>query len=231
LEYLSNIELYYSADKDSNNNLVVTGEEVSHITRVMRHSIGDLIYVTNGKGEIFKCRINNIGKEYVISKVVDSYKYPDNYADYIFCIPKLKNPERFEFALEKCTELGITRFIVYNALRSITKGDKKERWNKIVTAAMKQSLLSYKPHMEYINRLADLSNFEGKKIIFDQNSDQVFKKDRLTPGQVYYFIFGPEGGLDEKEIKSITNPETYKISPNRLRTETAVIKTASIISG
>jgi 16S rRNA U1498 N3-methylase RsmE len=45
----------------------------------MRHSIGDLIYVTNGKGEIFKCRINNIGKEYVISKVVDSYKYPDNF--------------------------------------------------------------------------------------------------------------------------------------------------------
>ena len=72
-----------------------------------------------------------------------------------FCIPKLKYSDRFEFALEKCTELGITNFIIFDSERSIHKSDKKERWEKIVLSAMKQSLRSYLPNITVINSLIE----------------------------------------------------------------------------
>jgi 16S rRNA (uracil1498-N3)-methyltransferase len=230
LEYLSNIELYYAAEKD-NGILILSGEEKNHAVRVMRHIEGEVLYITDGKGRIYQTRISSINREFLTAEITDEHEYPDNNSNYTFCIPKLKSSERFEFALEKCTELGITSFIIFNAARSVSKSDKKERWGKIVLSAMKQSLRSYIPAITYIPNLSILNTFKGKKIIFEQNSSDILNKDLLNDKEKYFFIFGPEGGLNEKEISDLQGSESYKISPNRLRTETAIIKAASILTG
>jgi 16S rRNA (uracil1498-N3)-methyltransferase len=229
LEYLSDIELYYSPEKE-NNRIIVSGEEKNHIIRVMRHKEGDNLYVTDGKGNIFKTTIELIEKDYLASAVEEIYKYTDEYNNFIFCIPKLKNPDRFEFALEKSVELGITRFIIYNASKGISKGNKTDRWEKILISAMKQSLRSYKPVIHYINTLSEINRLPGNKIIFEQKSRNVLTVDSIEKGKDHYFIFGPESGLDSEEVSSVDQKEIYKFSPNRLRTETAIIKAASLLT-
>jgi 16S rRNA (uracil1498-N3)-methyltransferase len=95
---------------------------------------------------------------------------------------------------------------------------------------MKQSLRSFQPELIFINRLKDIADSDGKKIIFEQNSLTLFNRNIINNQDNYFLIFGPEGGLDSSELSSITTPEYYRISPNRLRTETAIIKAASLIT-
>jgi 16S rRNA (uracil1498-N3)-methyltransferase len=226
LEYLSEIELYYSSELNERG-IILSGEERNHAVKVMRHKIGDELHITDGKGKIFRSRIAEISSDIIRSETVIEYVYKNKNENIFFCIPKLRNPDRFEFALEKSTELGITNFIIYNAARGISKGDKKERWEKIVISAMKQSLRSFKPVLSYVNSISDLEKYSGKKIILDQGGDEFKIEDERHR---IYFIFGPEGGFDSKEVTALRDAAKYRIAPNRLRSETAIIKAAGIFS-
>ena len=141
----------------------------------------------------------------------------------------MKYSDRFEFSLEKCTELGITNFLIFNSERAIHKSNKKERWEKIVLSAMKQSLRSYLPEIAVINSLKDICNIEGDKIILEQNSQKKISGLKINPEEKYYFIFGPEGGFTNEELELFDKNSLYSLADNRLRTETAVIKCASIV--
>ena len=135
----------------------------------------------------------------------------------------------------KSIELGITNFIVYKAERSIAKRNKIERWNKIALAAMKQSLRSFLPKIEFAKSVIEIDKFEGDKILFDQlfsdsinNYAKNLSSGTLSSNQ--YFIFGPEGGLTENEIHSFKNPQRLKLSSNRLRSESAIVYAATILN-
>jgi 16S rRNA (uracil1498-N3)-methyltransferase len=229
LEYLSNIELYYSSPQNfTGSKIIIEGEECKHIKNVMRHSPGDEIYVTNGKGKISLSEILTIDKSVIETLVKQEFIYKDENQNLTFCLPKLKNHDRFEFALEKCTELGITKFIVFDSVRSVSKGNKLERWQKILLAAMKQSLRSFLPQIELLS-MNDIAERNGEKIIFEQNSDRYFSKSLIDKNKDYYFIFGPEGGFDDKEFKFLSSAVKFKLAENRLRSETAIIKCASLL--
>lgn len=230
MEFLSDIELYYSLPENiSGKDVLIKGEEVKHITRVMRHTPGDIMYVTNGEGKIFKSVIKELQKDTVHLNTIEEYNFENKFNNVNFCIPKLKSNERFEFALEKCVELGITNFIIYESSRSITKGEKADRWNKILVSAMKQSLHSYLPVIKGITTLRKLLSFSGEKIIFEQHSDKSFKEFEFLKSEEYYFIFGPEGGLSPEEINLFDTSNIYNLASNRLRSETAIIKAASLL--
>ncbi|MDR3666781.1 MAG: RsmE family RNA methyltransferase [Ignavibacteriaceae bacterium] len=227
--YLSNIELYYSADGISGSLLRVAGEDFNHIIKVMRHSPQDIIYITDGRGNIFESKITVINKETLIAVPLKSYKYENNKKNVYFCIPKLKSPDKFEFALEKCAELGITNFIIFESKRTVSKGVKLERWNKILISAMKQSLRCFLPEIKIVKSINDIFNFNGQKIGFEQDTENKIDSLKITPGILYYLIFGPEGGLDKDELALFNPANIYNLAENRLRTETAIIKAASIL--
>ncbi len=148
MKYLSGIELYYCLqEKITGNTVSISDDDYKHIVKVMRHSVGDEIYVTNGYGKIFLTETKDIDKNSLTAVVKKVFDYENKMGNIFFCVPKLRYSDRFEFALEKCTELGITNFIIFDSERAIHKSDKKERWEKIVLAAMKQSLRSYLPEI------------------------------------------------------------------------------------
>jgi 16S rRNA (uracil1498-N3)-methyltransferase len=194
----------------------------------MRHSVGDEIYVTNGYGKIFLTETKDIDKNSLTAVVKKVFDYENKMGNIFFCVPKLRYSDRFEFALEKCTELGITNFIIFDSERAIHKSDKKERWEKIVLAAMKQSLRSYLPEIT-VNSLKNIYNLDGNKIILEQNSGKRISQLKINPEEKYYFIFGPEGGFTNEELELFNKNDFYSLADNRLRTETAVIKCASIL--
>jgi 16S rRNA (uracil1498-N3)-methyltransferase len=227
--YFSNIELYYSPLGLVNNELHIQGEDFHHIIKVMRHSEGDSIFITDGKGNIFEAEIMEVDKSFLSAKAINSYHYKNKTINSFFCIPKLRNSDRFEFALEKCVELGITNFIIFESRRTVAKGEKTDRWNKILVSAMKQSLRCHVPNLKVVNSVKEIFALNGGKIGFEQNSSNTFANLKIIPDINYYFIFGPEGGLDHNELE-LFNPENiYNLAENRLRTETAIIKAASLL--
>ncbi len=230
-DHLSNIELYYTTpDLVSGLEVSIIGDDFQHITKVMRHKIDDQIYVTNGLGKIIVGRIKTIYKDSINIEVLKQIEYENRFKNIYFCIPKLKNQERFEFALEKCTELGITNFIVFESERTISKSKRLERWNKIVISAMKQSLRSFIPTIITSNSLMDIIDQKGEKVVFEQNSKNVFSQIGINFQEVIFFIFGPEGGLTSAELSHFKEEQIFNLAKNRLRTETAIIKCASILN-
>lgn len=230
-DFLSNVELYYTpAAGVHENTLVIRGEEHEHITRVMRHSVGDELYVTNGEGRIFLCGIEEIRKDELTCEISSERIYENRLKNIFFCLAKLKSQDRFEFALEKSVELGVTNFIVFDSVRSVPKGGKTERWQKVLTSSMKQSLRSYLPKVTTQPSLSGVMKLPGEKIVFEQEAKLSFRNFRAREDRSYYFIFGPEGGLDKKELAMFSEETSYFLTENRLRSETAVVTAASILS-
>lgn len=227
MQYLSNIELYYSPQGNYSKPVILAGDEFNHAVKVMRHIPGDEIYTTNGKGEILLSTIDEINKNFLSASAQQIFNYENKFSNITFCIPKLKSTDRLEFALEKCTELGITNFVVFNSQRTMHKSDRKERWERILLSAMKQSLRSYLPEIETVNSLNEIVKINGRKILLEQTTENKITSLKINKDEKIYFIFGPEGGFTKDEINLFD--EKYTLAGNRLRTETAVIKCASII--
>ena len=229
MNYLSGVELYYNSTEDiKENSNIILDDDYKHIVKVMRHSVGNEIYITDGKGKIFLSVIKEIKKDFLNAAVKKVFVNENDFSNIFFCIPKLKSSDRFEFALEKCTELGITNFIIFDSERTMHKSGKLDRWNKIVLSAMKQSLRSYLPNLEIINSIKDIFKYEGIKILLEQNCDKKISSLRINKNEKYFFIFGPEGGFTNEEQNLFD--EKYNLAENRLRTETAIIKCASFIT-
>ncbi len=229
-EFHSNIELYYTEPNNINdNNIKIVDQEFKHLTKVMRHNTGEKIFVTNGNGMIYSAEIIQINKEFCSAVIINNEKYDNPFNNIYFCIANLKNSDRLEFALEKCTELGITNFIIFNSKRSVSKNFKLERTNKILLSAMKQSLRSYLPKLKFEKSFEELIKFTGVKVILEQNSEKHISELNILPDKKYYFIFGPEGGIDESELELLKISNSYHLTKNRLRTETAVISCAAKI--
>jgi len=233
--YLSNIELYYTSIPVNNNLIKIDGEEQHHIIDVMRHTENDIIYVTHGTGIIYKSTITAINKNEITCEIVEVFNYDNKFPNVCFCIPRLKAPDRFEFALEKCVELGITNFIVFDSLRTVAKGEKIDRWQKIVLSAMKQSLRSWLPKISYVKNVSHLIQNNTSIVLFEQSAELSFtdfctiSRESFTSDK-FNFVFGPEGGFEEKEIMELGKCEIVKLTENRLRSETAIISAASIFS-
>ncbi len=246
---LSNVELYFSPVKNINENkIIISGDEFYHIVNVMRHKIDDIIYVTSGNGIIYKSKVAAVEKQHVIVDSIKNWEDINKLSNITFCLPQLKSRDRFEFALEKCVELGITNFVIFNAERSIKRKPKIERWKKILLSAMKQSLRAFLPTIKFVDDLKNLNplydenhyieNFhESTKIIFEQNAEISFKNYLLNnflqkqiKRKKLIFIFGPGGGLTKKELEQFNNKIIVKLSDKRLRSETAVVTSAAIIS-
>ena len=229
LEHLSEIELYYSESAFiQNDRITLIGDEYHHSVNVMRNSVGDSIYITDGEGKIYKCKIEEIIKNELIANIKETINFENTAENIWFCIPALKNTERLKFALEKCAELGITNFILFTSKHTIPKKVNPDKFKKIVLAAMKQSLRAFLPKITTA-KFDDVIKLPGMKILFEQNSKKSFKGE-LSGELPNYYLFGPEGGFDEYEINLVSNENRFKLSAKRLRSETAIIKCASLLS-
>jgi len=227
---LLDIELYYTSLKSiTKDKITIADDEFKHCCKVMRNSISDVIYITDGEGNIYKTEIEKIDKNSLCGKIIETISHKNKLKNVFFCIPKLKNPDRLKYALEKCVELGITNFILFESKRTIGRVKSLERFNKILLSAMKQSLHAFLPIVETAT-LKSIINSPGIKILFDQGSENQFTfKNNLS--ETYYFLFGPEGGFENGEIEMIDSSNRFILLNHRLRSETAVIKCASLLTG
>ena len=232
--YLSDTELYYvSPGNMTDTQILLTDEEVHHITKVMRHKEGDNIHITSGEGKIWLCEIAGIEKKKTLCTIKETFTYKNEFSNFTFCLPLMKSNDRLEFAVEKLVELGITGFIIYSSVKGSSRGAKLHRLEKISTAAMKQSLRAFLPEFEYIDDLTGIFKNEGVKLVFEQSAENSladFIHSELKSDTKYFFIIGPEAGFSEREEALFTDVTKLKLTKNRLRTETAAISAGVLLS-
>lgn len=214
-------------------------EESKHCIKVLRLRKGDHVQLMNGKGSIFEASIKVADARSCILEVMEEQKFLKNRTYHLtIAIAPTKNIDRFEWFVEKSTEIGIDKIVPLLCQHAERKEVKGERIEKILIAAMKQSGQTFLPELSRITPFKELiaQPFDGDKFIAHCESGQKKKlKDTLKPGKSTLILIGPEGDFEPAEIKIALENGFVPVSlgESRLRTETAGIvacHTASLIN-
>jgi len=228
------MELFYT-DQPVNDLIIPGPEESKHLVKVLRHKLGDTIWFTNGKGDLVKTIIERADPKNCTLKVISVEREfgKRSYTIHVAVAPT-KNTDRLEWFAEKATELGIdeiTPIICEHSERRIIKTD---RLQKILVAAMKQSVKTYLP---VLNEAATFNEFIGmssgaKRFICTMGAgEDSLLKVKYERGKDVIIIVGPEGDFSEKEILAAKENqiEVVSLGQSRLRTETAALMAVATI--
>ena len=148
-----------------------------------------------------------------------------------------KSPDRFEWLLEKATEVGVTEFLPLDTAHSERHVFKPARGEKVITAALKQSLKAYRPALLPLTpfREAVLRPFEGRRFIAHcaparSPEGKVYLPDALHPGETAAVFIGPEGDFSPEEIDFALARgfEEITLGTQRLRTDTAALAALAV---
>jgi 16S rRNA (uracil1498-N3)-methyltransferase len=214
----------------------LNAEESKHIIKVLRMKRGDDIHFTDGKGHLFHCKIIQDSPKSCQVEIIKTEEGSDRRNFYLhMAVAPTKNISRFEWFLEKATEIGIDRITPFISEHSERKTLKTERLNRVITAAMKQSLKTFHPVLEEAARFEELIRqpFEGEKFIA-----YIDTKVTLELSKAYQrnhnalVLIGPEGGFSSTEVESAKSNGfvPVKLGPFRLRTETAAVAACHTIN-
>ena len=216
-------------------------EESNHIHKVLRKKTGDLLFITDGRGYLYKAQIQYITDKKCTAHILSHSLAPTPAYHLHIAVAPTKMNERYEWFLEKATEIGVHEVTPILCDHSERKTIKTERFEKILLSAMKQSLQCYKPQLnppisllEWLDTIE--SNSVGKYVAHCQEGVRVLLFDRLEelPQETtnLWVIIGPEGDFSQREIQKACSKGflPVSLSPNRLRTETAAIVACSCIS-
>ena len=202
-------------------------EESKHICKVLRKKEGERIFFTDGKGSLITGNIVNAGIKKTKIKVISrEKKKKHNYFLHIAISPT-KNIQRYQWFLEKATEIGIDEITPIICSHSERKRINIERCNKMLISALKQSIRYHLPKLNECKRLSDLldDDFIGEKYIAHCHEKKKLKLNKIKTKKNNLILIGPEGGFSQKEvdIAIINNFQPISLADNRLRTETAGI--------
>lgn len=223
------MQLFYNPDiLETATQFTFNREESKHIVKVLRKNTGDTLHITNGKGWLFSAIVSvpNINKctVSIISKVLQPKR---DYQLHLAVAPTKMN-DRYEWFLEKATEIGIdsiTPIICDHSERKVVKTDRFER---IIQSAIKQSLSCYLPQL---NPPVLFKEFMAQKFTGDlfiahcEETDKKSLKQQLKTKTSTTILIGPEGDFSTKEIEQAieNNFIPVTLGETRLRTETAAI--------
>jgi len=201
-------------------------EESRHVCKSLRLTSGDQIILINGKGDKYICEIIEAHPKKTLIKTISKESEKPLSFELSIAICPTKNIDRYEWFLEKATEIGISKIIPVFSEHSERKNIKPERLNKILVSAMKQSQRAFLPLLENSVKFNDLVNseFEGNKFIAHCEEEQKNPlKDEVKKDENVLILIGPEGDFSTDEINLALSKgfKPVSLGESRLRTETA----------
>ena len=240
-------KFFVKTNQIEENKINILNDDVNHIKNVLRLNVLDNIEICNkDTGDNYNCKISNILNNSIecnIINKIDSTTEGNVKIDVYQGLPKF---DKMELIIQKGTELGVTNFIPVKFNRCIVKIDKKDenkkidRWQKIAEVASKQSGRDFVPNVKKvigINEICDIINkYDIVFLAYELENNNFIKNElsKLKGTKEQYniaIIIGPEGGLEEKEVKILETSGAKVVSLGKriLRTETASMQMVSII--
>ena len=218
-------------------NFISLSEETSkHIVQVLRMKIGEQLLLTDGKGHLLVCDISDNYKKKCVVKVEGS-RFKEHGARKIsIAISLLKNVYRFEWFLEKATELGIAEIIPIVCTRTEKQHFRYDRMKNILISSMLQSQQVWLPSLKeptLVNEIILNAHQSQKFIAHCMETAKVSLTDAInTSTSSQIILIGPEGDFTKEEIDTAFENHFVPVAlgETRLRTETAGISAAVILA-
>nr|WP_288834735.1 16S rRNA (uracil(1498)-N(3))-methyltransferase [uncultured Flavobacterium sp.] len=223
------MQLFYNPNIDpQTESFSFDKEESKHIIKVLRKKDSDILFVTNGLGYIFECEITLASDNKCTVKInaVEKKETPKFHLH--LAVAPTKMNDRYEWFLEKATEIGIHEITPIICDRSERKVINKERFDKIILSALKQCNEAYLPKLNEAVSFKEFINQKntGKLLIAHcEETDKKTLKSVLKANEDITLLIGPEGDFSVKEIALALENNYIPVSlgNTRLRTETAAL--------
>jgi 16S rRNA (uracil1498-N3)-methyltransferase len=230
------LPFFYKEDIDLTAKTFALNEDTSkHIVQVLRMQNGKPLQLTDGKGNLFTCEIKDDNrKKCVVTVLTTITQQPINNVS--IAISLIKNNTRFEWFLEKATEIGVTGIIPLLCERTEKTAFKFERMKSILVSAMLQSQQAWLPVLYEPIKFAIFTNQAKQQQKFiahceDENNKLPLSAKRLNHSSSTLILIGPEGDFTKEEIELALQNNFIPVSlgNTRLRTETAGIVAATLL--
>ena len=235
------MEIFYAYEADGRF-CRLDADESGHCVRVLRHRAGDEINVIDGQGTMFRCRLVDDNPKGAEAEVLEAFPgwggHP--YRLTVACCPT-KNNDRFEWFVEKATEVGVDRIVPVIGERSERKVYKTDRALRIALSATKQSLKSRIPQVDEPISVKDFISHSGLdpeslKLIaycFEGDTRRISIQEALRSytGRDVTVLIGPEGDFSPEEARLAVEKGYIPVhlGASRLRTETAAVVAATAV--
>lgn len=237
-------KFFVEPENFNENSVVITGDDVKHIYKVLRLSKGENISINNQNGREFLGEIIEVNKEKVTVSILEELDINNESNINIHLFQGMPKASKMDGIIQKGTELGVKKIIPLWTKRVIIRREeaskgKVERWRKIALEACKQCKRSSIPHieegisiLEAIDRLEKYDlvvvPYESKTSYGIKKLKEEFNKEKILNIAI---VIGPEGGFEEEEIIMLENINARIVTlGNRiLRTETAGIITSALL--
>ena len=226
------MNLFYSNFNKSDSDIILDEIDSKHLSKSLRKKVGDIIRITNGDGLEIKGNIIRLGKNIKVN-VINKVKHKKRAISIHIAMSPLKNPSRFEWFVEKSTEIGISEITPLITKFSEKKKVNISRLNKIVISSMKQSNQFYLPKVNPITSFDEFLKLnKDYKLIAHLKNNNSFNNKSIGSKDKIVVMIGPEGGFSEEEILKANKEKIKEISfgKNRFRSETAGVFAVSIIN-
>ena len=235
---------FVPSDQIHDHTVILKGEDRHHLLNVLRQGPGAEITVLNGKGQEYQAKVLTVTPDEVIGEIVEQVERQTEPKVKINLVQSLPKGDKFEFILQKNTELGVSCFQPVISERSTIRLDtggahkKEERWRKIIREASEQSgrqiIPELRPVVNWTQFFKERDHFglrlipwEGEK---ENSLKQVLNEQKEAPENITVII-GSEGGFSQKEVEQAVQVGAIPVTlgPRILRTETAGLVVASAI--
>lgn len=225
-----------------NNTCIIEGEDVKHISKVLRCRIGEELEVCDNDNNEYICEITDIDKSQVNLNIVEKVDIQRESDLKIKVYQGLPKGPKMEMILQKLTEVGVDEIILVQTKRTVVKVDDKkedkkiERWERIIYEAAKQSKRGKIPTLRGVlsfkEALADMKENDFNVAPYENERTKSIKQaiKGVDINNIGIFV-GPEGGFEETEIEAIEEigGQSVSLGPRILRTETASLVASSIV--
>ncbi|MEM9075481.1 MAG: 16S rRNA (uracil(1498)-N(3))-methyltransferase [Bacteroidota bacterium] len=231
------MQLFYNSLLDiETRSFFFSPEESRHIHKVLRKKEGDVVQITNGKGFLFDAELLNTDSRKCHAQIINTQQTKNRPYYLHIAVAPTKMNDRFEWFLEKATEIGVDEITPIICQRSERKTIKEERMHRVLQSAMKQSLQTFLPKLNPIMSLDEfLENRPADSLSFIAHCEEKEKKeliDVLVPKKNTTVLIGPEGDFSPDEINKALKKgySPVALGNTRLRTETAAIVACTAVA-
>jgi 16S rRNA (uracil1498-N3)-methyltransferase len=207
--------------------VVIEGGDARHLARSLRARPGETIEVVDPDGLMLTVRVESVGATRVEGSVVAEKEHdPEPARHVVVAIAHLPSAS-LELVLSRCTEVGASAFHVVQAERSVARGARHERWQKVVREAAMLAGRIRVPMVVGPSPLAEVIAERPNPVMLVRGAPGALATMPLPP-EVTLFI-GPEGGWTERELAMV--PKHAGLGPRNMRADTAAIVATAIAAG
>lgn len=224
--------------------ILISNEDVNHITKVLRLLEKDIIIVCDCEGTDYKAEIEKIEKHLVTLRILESYKSMGEPSIKVTLYQGLPKASKLDYIIQKTVELGINKIVPVITNRTVVKIEndkaaeaKTERWQKIAYEAAKQCGRGILPQVEkpllFDELLLRIPSHELIIMLYENEKDNSLKNTLALHKNAtdIAIIIGPEGGFAQNEVQRAieAGAKTAGLGSRILRTETAPVSVVSVL--